>query len=424
MLYSFPGGVYIDGNRDRTRSRPVVSYNDAAKVKLALKSAYIDFVPCVQPGEYVEAGQIIAESEQAIPLRAPISGTAAAQEDSILPDGRIEPCFVIINDFSNTFSRPIIEGTWRNMTKQQICDVIRSAGIFEKGGEPAVFKINRMLHFTDTLIVRGFDDEPWIASAHRTVCDYAQDVIEGIEVIAAVFGTIRTIIALCDETGEAEESVRRANPELASLRVVQMCEKYPQADEKLLISAITGRNSDEIQKNGTLVFSAQTMAAIGRALRDGMPQLTAIVTVAGDAIANARTVEAPVGTSYGELAGMCGGYLRTPGVIIPGGAMRSPATFIDDVPVLAGDDAFTALLYDNVAAHGECIRCGRCAAVCPYGLMPGYIRYFAETGDKTRCGLLGADRCTLCGACSYVCPSHIDLTGVMRTLKNSADSRQ
>jgi len=425
MSYSFQGGVYLETNREKTNLKPVFPFDRAASVKLPLSGTGVEFAPTAAPGDHVCAGQIIGECADlpGFPLRATISGTVTEIGDGVLPDGRFIPCIAIENDFSEEIEHLTLAMDWQMMSPDEICAVIASAGIFGKSG-PTFARINAMRERADTLIIDGIDGEPYASAAYRTLCDDAEDIVEGIHVLMRVFGRIRCIVAATDEGSEAADALRAAIAADKRIRVMHLRDKYPQNDEKLLIKTITGREAHDLADTAVLVLGVQEAAAIGRALRDAMPDLTRIVTVSGDAIANPKTVRTPLGTAWYELVRVCGGYGETPRKIVIGGVMRADATFTDNIPLLPGVESFTALCADAPGTAGTCIHCGRCAAVCPYGLMPSYVRFFLECGSIDRLAQLGVEDCTGCGACSYVCPAHIALATAMRRAQSMAGQEQ
>ncbi len=71
-----------------------------------------------------------------------------------------------------------------------------------------------------------------------------------------------------------------------------------------------------------------------------------------------------------------------------------------------------------------CIRCTRCADVCPAELQPQELFRFAKAGDFGRAQEYHLFDCIECGCCSYVCPSHIPLVDFYRYAKGEIWTRE
>lgn len=417
MSYSFTGGVTLPSNREKSMHKPLLDLSDVEVVRIPLGGSGIDYAPAVEAGQSVEMGQIIGTSTNLSDfyLRASVSGVVREIADGVLPDGRVCAHVVIENDGRGGFSPLPLSMDWQMMEPEAISEQIRAAGIVDRTGFPVFASLGRLLGKADTLIVNGIDGEVWVSSIYRTLCDEADDVVEGIHVLMRLFGRLRCIVAMPEEKGEAADAMRAAAGTDNRIRFMPLRDKYPQADEHLLVRTITGREGKDLAEMRCVVLGAPETAAVGRALRDGMPDLARIVTVSGDAAANPRNVRARAGTSWADMVRALNGYLETPRRLLLGDVMRAMATFTDTVSFMPGIPGFTALLDDGAeAAPRACIRCGRCAMVCPYGLIPAFVHALSAAGRTDKLNYPALASCTLCGACAYICPSHIRLAHDMR----------
>ena len=97
------------------------------------------------------------------------------------------------------------------------------------------------------------------------------------------------------------------------------------------------------------------------------------------------------------------------------------AMFTLDVPVAKTSSAITCLTKDQVAEMEPtaCIRCGRCAHVCPLGLTPQMMAAAAEKKDYDRYEnkLYGLE-CIACGSCTFVCPAKRPLMQLFKQTKS------
>jgi len=94
-----------------------------------------------------------------------------------------------------------------------------------------------------------------------------------------------------------------------------------------------------------------------------------------------------------------------------GGAIRGHSVHDLDEPITKTSSAVIALDPEEVGSlrRSPCIRCGRCAEVCPERLDPDLLYRLVERGLRSRALGLGLGSCTSCGACGYVCPSRLPL---------------
>jgi electron transport complex protein RnfC len=67
-------------------------------------------------------------------------------------------------------------------------------------------------------------------------------------------------------------------------------------------------------------------------------------------------------------------------------------------------------------AH-PCIRCGKCAEVCPARLLPQQLYWYAHSRNFDKVQDYKLFDCIECGCCTQVCPSHIPLVQYYRFAK-------
>jgi electron transport complex protein RnfC len=71
-----------------------------------------------------------------------------------------------------------------------------------------------------------------------------------------------------------------------------------------------------------------------------------------------------------------------------------------------------------------CIRCTRCADVCPAEVQPQDLYWFAKSNNFGKTQEFHLFDCIECGACAYVCPSHIPLVQYYRYAKSEIWARE
>ena len=91
-----------------------------------------------------------------------------------------------------------------------------------------------------------------------------------------------------------------------------------------------------------------------------------------------------------------------------------------EVPVTKGFNCLLALTAAEAPDPGPplaCIRCGRCAEVCPARLLPQQLYWHIRARAFERAQEYHLFDCIECGCCAQVCPSHIPLVQYYRFAK-------
>ena len=100
-----------------------------------------------------------------------------------------------------------------------------------------------------------------------------------------------------------------------------------------------------------------------------------------------------------------------------------------DVPIQKQNNGLTLLAEDaNELAEQQmtaCLRCGRCATVCPVGLLPQPMSEAATRGDYERFEkkLYGLE-CIQCGSCTFACPAKRPLMQIFKEAKTEIMARK
>jgi electron transport complex protein RnfC len=95
-----------------------------------------------------------------------------------------------------------------------------------------------------------------------------------------------------------------------------------------------------------------------------------------------------------------------------------------DVPVIKGSSALLAFKKDQVA-HAKttnCLNCGKCAQVCPEGLICAKLAHAADADDMEAFVKMHGMECIECGTCNYNCPANRNITQSVRTMKRKVQA--
>ena len=268
----------------------------------------------------------------------------------------------------------------------------------------------------DYIIVNGSECEPYLTSDYRRMLEEPEKVVTGLEIVLHMFPQASGIIAIEDNKPEAIRIMKEQTADHPKIQVNVMKTKYPEGAERQLIYANTGRyiHSGMLPADaGCIVHNVDTVTAIYKAVVEGVPLIDRIITISGDDIVDPKNFKVLLGTSLQELIEAAGGYLDgEPEKIISGGPMMGKAMFSTEVPAVKGSSAVLCMKKDEVAAcePSNCIRCGRCVAVCPGRVNPTKLASLAEHGKLDAFVEQDGMECCECGCCSYVCPAKRHLT--------------
>ena len=352
------------------------------------------------------------------PVHASVSGTVQAVEARPHPNGTTVLSVVIANDFQETVSPEVSpRADLSGLSAGNLMDIIREAGSVGMGGAtfPTHVKLSSGIGKVDTIIVNASECEPYITADERLLREQPDRVLRGLEVLMEILDQKQAVIGMEDNKPAAAAAVEAALLRHPGIRLQLLKARYPQGAEIQLIQARTGRQVPPgglPASVGCAVFNINTTIAIYHAIKDGMPVVRKVVTVSGSGVVEPKNLECPIGTPVSLLFDACGGLKDETFKLIAGGPMMGMAMFDLNVPITKTSSSILAMTKDEVAANEptNCIRCGRCASVCPSHLVPQKMAEAADRQDLDLFQKLNGMECYECGTCTYVCPAKRRLT--------------
>lgn len=432
-LHGFHGGVRVPRHKTLSGESPLEPVPCPHELVLPLdQHVGSPAEPVVAPGARVLKGERIARpgGYVSMALHAPTSGRIAAIEARPVADRMREAaqCVVLEPDGADRWcAREPVESP-EDLTPPQIRARIASAGIIGLGGAgfPTHVKVSEgMAGEVDTLVVNGVECEPYITCDDRLIRERAAEVMAGANLLRRAVQARHCVVAVEDDM-EAAYSALRAVAR-GDVEIVRVPERYPAGGEEQLIRTLTGMEVPvgglpiEI---GVLVHNVATAVAVWRAVRDGTPMISRIVTVTG-AVARPRNLEVLVGTPVEDLLRHCGGALDPDATLVLGGPMMGVPVTDVRAPVTKATPCVLVLERTAFAFEPKpCIRCGDCIDVCPARLQPQALYELAESGELEAARRLNLFECIECGCCAYVCPSHIPLVDFFRYAKSEIWERE
>ena len=417
---SFRGGIHplkeIHEGKGATEARPIRAYIPETVCIPVDMHLGAPSIPCVQKGDQVKLGQVIAEpaGPRGIPVHASVSGEVTGVISKQMLLGKPSTCIIIQNDKSDTWEQLGGLGDVETAPAEAIIPAIRNAGICGMGGASFPTHAKMVLpegKTVDTIILNGSECETFITADHRLMLEQPKRVVDGLRAAMRAMNVSKGVIAIEENKKDAFEAISKEAQGREGVSVALLKTKYPQGGEKQLILAITGR---EVPSGGlpcdahAVVLNVATAAAIADAVQEGKPLIQRVTTVTG-CVNEPSNLLLRVGTPVSEVLAACGGTKEEPGKIFFGGSMTGLAIPDDTVSLTKANNCVVVVSKkDSVLKETtSCIRCGRCIEACPVWLNPKRLNELCDAGRLADAKKENVMECIVCGACGYVCPAKI-----------------
>jgi len=435
--FTFRGGIHPPHCKSQTEHSRIEEF-PAPEVAVVPLSQHLGApaAPIVEKGDRVLVGQIIGESSGNVSaaVHASVAGTVLTVRPFAHPSGRLVKAVQIENDGTDE-AVPFepTEGSWRDVARGELVNKIAECGIVGMGGAgfPTHVKLSPPSRSPiDTLIINGTECEPYLTDDHRIMLERAEDILTGAQIIKKVLGAKDVIFAIEDNKPDAIDimSNKTAGSRYNDITVATLKSKYPQGGEKMLISALTGRQvpSGGLPMDaGCVVQNVSTVLAVFEAITLGMPLYKRVVTVMGSGVQSPKNMTVRIGTPVRALLEACRVDIKGAKKILMGGPMMGLALSDLDVPVIKTTSALLVLTESTDAVRRyPCVNCGACLRACPMRLVPSRIAKFVEKDkidDAVEWNLMD---CMECGSCAYVCPAKINLVQFFKMGKNKVAAKK
>jgi len=435
------GGLHLDVNKAQSLQQPLRAAGVPEHLFIPLSQHIGEAAELlVEIGDEVLKGQSIARSPGYIsaPVHASSSGKIVAIGDYPVPHppGMQAPCVVIETDGRDQSADTGLRmDDVLDADPAEIRQRVRAAGIVGLGGAgfPTSVKLNTgTTRAVDLLVINAAECEPYISCDEALMCGRSKEIVEGVRIIRRALNARQVVIGVEDNMPKAVESLQLSLDEAGedTIRVTPVPTIYPAGGEKQLIYALAG---EEVPSQGLPIdlgivcHNVGTAAAVARALLQGEPLISRVVTVTGEGVRQPANLEVRIGTPVAELIRECGGYTDKVARLLMGGPMMGFSLSSDAVPAIKTTNCILAASYretPKTGAAGPCIRCSDCVDVCPAGLLPQQLYWYAHARDFDRIQDYNLFDCIECGCCAQVCPSHIPLVQYYRFAKTEIWSQE
>ena len=429
-----PGGLSLDANKSQSLSTPLRAARIPQRLFVPLSQHIGEAAePLLEIGDSVLKGQLIARSYSYIsaPLHAPTSGRIIdiGAYPVPHPSGLKADCMVIEADGDDQAGPSSLK--MDDVFEADPADIrqrVREAGIVGLGGAgfPTAVKLNPGPdREVELLVINGAECEPYISCDEALLCWRTDEVIDGIRIMRHALRALRVVVGIEDTMQTAIDCLQNELDKRGEtdIKVASIPTVYPAGGEKQLIYTLTG---EEVPSQGLPIdlgivcHNVGTAAAIGRALLQGEALISRVVTVTGSGVRQPANLDVRIGTPIAELIDQCGGYTDKVARLLMGGPMMGLSLPNDAIPAIKTTNCILAASHEEAPdplPAQPCIRCGKCADVCPASLLPQQLYWYAHARNFDQIQDYKLFDCIECGCCAQVCPSHIPLVQYYRFAK-------
>jgi|UniRef100_A0A7V5Y074 electron transport complex protein RnfC len=429
--FSFKGGIFPKENKFFTENCPIEILPLPKIVYLPLSQhTGKEAKPIKKVGDYVKTGELIGSADGKIScnIHSSVSGIIKDLKELSHPLlGKRVLTYIIESDGKDLWEENISkEEKEKDFNSEEIIEKVFSCGIVGLGGAtfPTHVKLQPPKEI-DTLIINGCECEPYLTNDYRLMVEKPKEIIKGALLLRKALAkngkNIRLIFGIEDNKKKAIEIFNAYKKEY-NFEVFALKTKYPQGAEKQLIYALLKR---EVPSGGLpfdvgcLVHNVGTAYATYEACYFNKPLFERVVTVSGNGIKEKKNLLVRIGTPLKDIVDYCGGFNGEIKKIIFGGPLMGIAVYSLEMPILKGT---TGVLFFNekevtIEKERDCIRCGRCVASCPMGLLPAELHKFIKKKEFSKAKEYSVLDCIECGSCAYVCPSKIKLVQYFKYAK-------
>ncbi len=377
----------------------------------------------VSKGDKVKIGTLLAEADGIISANVHSSAAGEVIKIDDMPDSNGYPESVIVIktapddyeaeiDLSPDINRNITQ------TQEEIVEAIRKAGIVGMGGAGFPTPVKTSIpenKKADYLIVNGIECEPYLTADGALMLEKAEQIIIGAKILNKALGIQNAIIAIDENKPQAIEKLTKITKSYIGVNVLVCKSIYPQGGERQLINAVTGREvpSGKLPIDvGCIVQNVATVYAVYEAVMKHKPLYERVLTVSGDkSLTTPGNYLVRIGTPAEFILDLAATHKPQIGKLLFGGPMMGTAAASLQTPITKLT-AGLLILPETAAIKPEetnCIRCGKCAEICPVGLQPYAFAADLKRNDNSRLKQLHVMDCIECGSCAYSCPAKIPL---------------
>jgi electron transport complex protein RnfC len=265
-----------------------------------------------------------------------------------------------------------------------------------------------------TIIIRGLDPDPTVATSQYIAQSRFNDLKKGIQILKQV-ADVQDIILVT--AGESVQGYGHIGAQVKGVKTT-----YPSALPHIVMKDVLGRvvpAGKTCEELGVCFFTAEAVISIGSAFESGqLPTTKTLTFIKKDG--TQKIIETCIGTPISDILETFGETVNEFDRIVFGGPMTGSAVYPLEHPVQPDTDSIIVVDRDKAAYASDypCINCGECVRTCPAKIMVNMLVRFLEANQYEQAAdSYDLHSCIECGLCSYVCVSRIPIFQYIKLAK-------
>ena len=185
-------------------------------------------VPCVQKGDLVKVGTVIAQPGgfMSACIHSSVSGKVAKIDSVVDASGYRKPAIFIDVDgdeWEPSIDRSDSLVTECGLSPQEIIDKIKEAGIVGLGG--ACFHTHVKLAppkdcKIDTLIINAVECEPYLTADHRLMLEHPDQILDGVKILLKALAIDKAVIAIEENKPDKAPVIAPKNAKITIIKPI------------------------------------------------------------------------------------------------------------------------------------------------------------------------------------------------------------
>ncbi len=357
-----------------------IDKNDSMHFCKEIKSYLSPEVVCLPILDKLDKKKHIKKAEQAFGSYASVSGSVIGVLKSQDCSGKKIPCVMLKNDFQEktvgSASRKKIVG----LSKEEISSSLFTTFLKEK----------LSLSSFKTLVVSGIDLDPLMANETFIQKEYLQCLLETIDMLLKAYSGERAIIAISNRSSEVISVYHNFLGTYKNIVLKMVPDLYLIGEESFLTKYL------HVGESYLYLKTSELYTLYYQVKKRRMPS-EKLITISGDFNSKIQVFLVKLGTKVMDLVKTFYQTSLDDYDIYVNGIMQGKKMPIEDL-IVTEDFLGLVIMKKQEKKIYECIKCGKCNAVCPIHSKP--ILAYKQRKKVP---------CIECGLCSYVCPAFIPL---------------